>query len=101
MSEASQSAEAPQFHLVVRRPSRKGPIAPYRFVISVVFALALAGMPVWDAAETGEGIDAALLRAGGAALFAWVVLGRVNTILSSAVPGAPTDDQSDTDHSPT
>ena len=45
-----------------------------------------------QAAGAGGSIDDALLRIGGAALFAWFVLGRINTILSSVPqPATPPD----------
>lgn len=83
---AKQATGVPEFHVVIKRPSRRGPLAPYRFAIVVVFALVVAGRPLWDATETGVGIDAALIRIGVAALFAWIVVGRINKILAAATP---------------
>ena len=84
MADASIVQDTPEFHIVVKRPGRRSPLAPYRFSISFAFALAVCGLPLWRAAETGHGIDDALLRIAGAGLFAWFVLGRINSILSSA-----------------
>lgn len=75
--------DAPEFHLVVRRPGRRSPLAPYRFVVTFLFAMGVCGLPLWEAVESGGSIDEPLLRLSGAALFAWFVLGRVNSILSS------------------
>ncbi len=88
MAETSVVKETPEFHIVVRRSGRRSPLAPYRFVITITFALAVCGMPLWEAARSGGSIDDALLRIGVAALFAWFVLGRINSILSS-VPQPP------------
>lgn len=95
MSKASN--DLPEFHLVVRRPSRRGPLAPYRFALTVAFALAVSGGDLWDAArgDSGASTDAVLLRAGVASLFIWVLSGIVNGILASATrPPAQPDDQS-------
>ncbi len=95
MGDTSVVNDAPEFHIVVRRPGAPSPLAPYRFAITFAFALAVCGLPLWRAAETGQGIDDALLRVAGSALFAWFVLGRINSILSSprraaSAPVAPT-----------
>lgn len=97
MSDQQATGELPEFHLVVRRPRGRGPLAPYRFALAVAFALVVAGRDLWDAAQNhpGAGLDAALLRAGVAALFIWILSGIVNGILASAGrPQAPADDQS-------
>lgn len=78
--------ELPEFHIVVRRPRGRGPLAPYRFALAVAFALALAGRDLWRAAVGDGELDAALLRAGVAALFIWILSGIVNGILASAEP---------------
>lgn len=83
MSEVS--ANTPEFRVVVRRTGR-GPLAPYRFAVAISFALLIAGRDLLAAAEHGVGVDDALLRAGVAGLFAWVVLGVVNSILRQATP---------------
>lgn len=76
-------ADAPEFHLVVRRTGR-GPLAPYRLAISIVFAIAISGAQLWAAAHGRADIDRALILAGLAGLFAWLVVGRANAILKSA-----------------
>ncbi len=83
-----KSASNPQFHLVVRRSSRLGPLAPYRFSLSVLFALLVAGRSLWLELESGTVADDVLLRAGGAALFMWIVSGIVNRILTTT-PAQP------------
>jgi uncharacterized membrane protein YvlD (DUF360 family) len=78
------SDELPEFHIVVRRPSQKGPLAPYKFAISVVVAFAIAFSDIRLALASGVVDDAVLLRAVGAALFTWVVLTVLNRILKHA-----------------
>lgn len=80
---------APEFHIVARRPHSKGPLAPYRFLITIGFALAVAGSALWNAAQTGVGVDPALIRFGVSALFAWIVVGHVSSILGSAERPTP------------
>jgi hypothetical protein len=82
--------EVPEFHIVVKRPGR-GPLAPFRFAVVIAFAFAIAGGDLYDAAQTGVGVDDALIRAGVAGVFAWFVLGMVNSILKHATarPGTP------------
>ena len=81
-----QHADAPEFHIVVRRPNGRGPIAPYRFAITIVMAAMIAGRGLWTALELADGIDMALLRVFGAAVFAWFVLGKIDRIIGSAPP---------------
>lgn len=91
-------ADTPEFHIVIKRPNRRGPLAPFRFIITVAFAFAVAGMPLWHATEAGQSVDAALIRAGVAALFSWIVVGRINKILASAtMPDAPAGGYGDHD----
>ena len=95
MSSATSRRDAPEFHLVVRRPSRSGPLAPYRFMLSVGFTLLVAGQPIWYAIEDGVVSDRLLLQAGAAGFFMWVVSGIVNRILtesSTPLPGADVDE---------
>lgn len=91
----SETVDTPEFHLVVRHPNRRGPLAPYRFIITVTFAFTVSGVALWDATETGEGIDLALLRIAGSALLAWIVVGRISKILASSVSPAETDGDAD------
>lgn len=82
---AQTHVDAPEFHIVVRRPGR-GPLAPYRFAITVIFVMAISGTQLWEAAHGTASVDSALIRAGIAGLFAWVVVGRANSILKDATP---------------
>jgi hypothetical protein len=85
-------SEQPQFHIVVRRPDKRGPLAPYRFALTVGFALALTGRSLWAAAMTGVGIDHALTIFGLVALLAWFVVGRISSILGAATPSSDRSD---------
>lgn len=91
MSDTRSEHDVPEFHIVVRRPNARGPIGPYRLTIAVMFALFVAGRELWDAAMTGSNYDGALIHAGMAALFIWVLSGVVNSILRTSRPpnGAP------------
>lgn len=96
--------ELPEFHVVVRRPNRRGPLGPYRLALAVAFAMVIAGQQLLDAATTGTpSVDAALLRAGLAATFIWLLSGVVSRILahgdrppsSTAKPAAPASGPAD------
>jgi hypothetical protein len=82
---SDHDAALPEFHLVVRRPGR-GPLAPYRLVLVVMFTLATTGRSLWVAGVSGVNVDGALIRTAIAGVLAWIVLGRVNAILKSAAP---------------
>lgn len=82
---AQTHVDTPEFHLVVRRPGR-GPLAPYRLSIAIVFAIAISGTRLWAAAHGTAPVDAALIMAAVAGTFAWLVVGRANAILKSAAP---------------
>ena len=77
--------DAPEFRIVVRRPGR-GPIAPYRLLIVMLFVFAIVGRDLYAAAMTGANVDDALIRGAIAGIFAWFVLGRMNAILKQATP---------------
>jgi hypothetical protein len=94
---SAETVDTPEFHLVVRHPNRRGPLAPYRFTITVVFALVVSGGALWDATDTGVGIDMALLRIAGSALLAWIIVGRVSKILASSVGSEQADASTDAD----
>lgn len=79
-------SDTPEFHLVVRRPSQRGPLAPYRLTISVVFGLVLAGRRMLTAAETGVGVDSSMLLFGGSTLFAWILVGVLSKLLAGSKP---------------
>lgn len=99
---SSNPAPATEFHIVVKRPGR-GPLAPYRFAIATLFAIAVSWSHLWAAAETGIGVDMALGRAGLAGLFAWLLTGKVNSILKAAEPPPQPveDDRTASDPAPT
>ena len=61
-----------------------GPLAPWRLVLVVALAAVTTGMPLMHAAQTGVGLDMALLRSFGIAFLAWVALGRINRVLGRA-----------------
>ena len=91
MTDLGVGNDATEFHLVVRRPSDRGPLAPYRFTLSVLFSLLVGGNALWNALPDGPGLDAAVLRVLAAALFAWIVLGVVNrAVKPTRVVGATT-----------
>lgn len=60
-----------------------GPLAPYRFALSLGFAGAVAGPSIAAAVQTGAGLDGALLRALGAAAVMWFPTGLINRLLTS------------------
>lgn len=88
MGKKQQAAAAPgvpEFHIVVKRPSVAGPLAPYRFAICVAVAIfvtfgdltaMLGGVP----ADT-----AVLVRAVMAGVFTWFVLTVLNKLLAHGV----------------
>ena len=82
---ADTHVDTPEFHIVVRRPGR-GPLAPYRLSIAILFAFAVAGTRLWAAANGSTAVDGALLLAAIAGTFAWLVVGRANAILKAAAP---------------
>lgn len=84
MTDLGVGKDAPEFHLVVRRPGDRSPLAPYRFTLSVLFSLLVGGTALWDALADGPGLDAALARVLVAALFAWIVLGLLDRVVQPA-----------------
>lgn len=81
-----QTADMPEFHIVVRRPSQKGPLAPYKFAISVAVAFVIAFGDLKLALSTGVASEGMLVRAIAAAAFTWFVLTILNRILANAAP---------------
>ena len=68
-----------------------GPLAPYRFALSLGFAAVVAGQPLMEAAEDGgQGLEVALIRAFAAGAVMWFPTGLINRLLAKA--GAPDDD---------
>lgn len=86
MGRNAGGADVPEFHIVVKRPSRHGPIAPYRFAVSVLVAIVVTFGELRAAIFDGAPGDAALLRAIAAAAFTWFVLTVLNRILASSPP---------------
>lgn len=86
MADTQVERDLPEFHIVVRRPNHKGPIAPYRMTLAVAFAMFVAGRELWHAVQSGTGYDDALIHAGAAAVFIWVLSGIVNSILTNGAP---------------
>lgn len=58
-----------------------GPIAAWRLSVSVVASAVATGMPLLDAATTGNHLDLALGRSFAAACVVWFAAGRVNRVL--------------------
>ena len=81
-----RTGPVPEFRVVVSRPHRRGPLAPYRLALAVVFALLVAGGRMWTALSTGQADDAALLVAAGAGLFVWIVTTIISSILAAGTP---------------
>jgi hypothetical protein len=86
MPESVVKQDAPEFRIIVKRPNRRGPIAPYRMALTVLFVFFVAGRQLWAAAMNGYGAEGALIDAGVAGLFIWVLSGIVNAILSQSRP---------------
>ncbi len=61
----------------------QGPLGPWRLSISVLVALGFTGMPLWQTAQTGIGVDMALLRSFGVAFITWIATGRLNRMLAT------------------
>ena len=61
-----------------------GPLAPWRLSIAVAGAAALTGMDAFDAAMSGVGVEAAMLRSFGVAFALWIGVGMVNKLLAQA-----------------
>jgi hypothetical protein len=64
-----------------KAPKPQGPLGPWRLSISVLVALGFTGMPLWQTAQTGVGLDMALLRSFGVAFITWIATGRLNRML--------------------
>jgi hypothetical protein len=82
-------------------PPPQGPLGPWRLSISVLVALGFTGMPLWQTAQTGVGLDMALLRSFGVAFITWIATGRLNKMLASDVDDAAPPDESDPSNEPT
>ncbi len=92
MTDLRLDENSPEFHIVVRRPSTRSPLAPYRFALTVLFALVVGGTKLWSALRYGISLDDAVTRVLVAAMFAWVMLGVVNRASKPAyVPSENSD----------
>jgi len=78
-------------------PKPQGPLGPWRLSISVLVAPGFTGMPLWQTAQTGVGLDMALLRSFGVAFITWIATGRLNKLLATE---ATDDDATDEDAGP-
>lgn len=77
MSKKDRAEAAPE------PPKPQGPLGPWRLSISVLVALGFTGMPLWQTAQTGVGLDMALLRSFGVAFITWIATGRLNKLLAT------------------
>jgi hypothetical protein len=96
MGRNASGTDMPEFHIVVRRPARLGPIAPYRFAIAVAVAIAVTFGELRAAIFDGAPADEVLVRALVAAGFTWIMLTVLNRVLAAAPP-EPTAPPSDPD----
>lgn len=96
MTDLRLDENSPEFHIVVRRPSTRSPLAPYRFALTVLFALAVGGTKLWSALRDGTSLDDAVTRVLVAAMFAWVMLGVVNRVSKPAHVPSESSDVSET-----
>jgi hypothetical protein len=87
MARTAGHSDVPEFHIVVRRPSQRGPLAPYRFAISLVVAVFVSFDDLRAALLDGGDADAAMLRALVAGVFTWIVLSVLNRVLATSSPG--------------
>ncbi|WP_420452481.1 hypothetical protein [Ilumatobacter sp.] len=78
------TAPLPEFRLVITRPDGPGPLGPYRLALAVGFALLVAGGRMWTSISHGHADDSALIVAGAAGAFVWVVTTVINRILATA-----------------
>lgn len=74
----------PEFRIVVRHPDRRGPLAPYRFLISVLVVVVVLGPSLYQSVVTGPPDDGVLVRAAVLGLIVWVTTGVVSKALGAA-----------------
>lgn len=86
MAKPAATQGVPEFQIVVKRPSTRGPLAPYRFAISVLVTMLVTFDDLRAAAFGDANGDDAMLRAIGVAVFTWIVLSVLNRILASVPP---------------
>ena len=61
-----------------------GPLGPWRFSLAVAVTAATTGVPLIHAAQSGNAMDAALLRSFAIGFLTWFLLGRINRVLAAA-----------------
>lgn len=102
MSDLDDTAESmrtneplPEFRIVVRRPDRRGPLAPYRLLVSVGVVMLVFGSTLYRSVVDGMPDDGVLLRAAAVGLLVWITTGIVSSALGAAEqqprPRPPTD----------
>jgi hypothetical protein len=77
-----------------------GPLAAWKLSIAVAISAAFTGLPLYDAALSGVGVDMALLRSFGAAFGVWIAVGLVNRVLRDAQVAVEADRPAPPDVSP-
>jgi hypothetical protein len=87
MAKQAATNNVPEFQIVVKRPATRGPLAPYRFAISVLVTMLVTFDDLRAAVFEDASGDDAMLRAISVAVFTWVVLSILNRILASAPAG--------------
>jgi hypothetical protein len=70
-----------------------GPLAKWRLSIAVGASALATGMPLANAAVTGEHLDLMLGRSLGAACLVYIALGKVNRMIATAQARGMVDDQ--------
>ncbi len=89
MTDVQAAPSVPEFRIVVTRPNPRGPLGPYRLLLSVVFAFAVAGTRIWTGLSSGQADDGALVAAAVAGLFVWVLTTIISNILGSVATPPP------------
>lgn len=80
----------PEFRVIVRHPNKRGPLGPYRLLITVAAVLLVLGQPLWNSLLAGDPSDALLLRIAGLGLLVWITTGIVSRALAQATDPIPT-----------
>ena len=86
--------QLPEFRIIVRHPNKRGPLGPYRLLITVAAVLLVLGLPLWNSLMAGDPSDALLLRVAGLGLLVWITTGIVSRALAQAtdpIPPPPVD----------
>ncbi|MFK8024859.1 MAG: hypothetical protein AB8G26_12945 [Ilumatobacter sp.] len=74
----------PEFSIVVKHPTGRGPIGPYRLVLAVVVAAIVLGPAIYSMLLGRSPDDVVVLRAAGIGLLVWVTTGIVDSALAAA-----------------